>query len=78
LYKEILKDGGLIHLKTDSDLLYAFTKEMLHEFPSEIIKDYNDVYAMHKNEELHGIQTYYEKMHLKDNRTIKYLCFRLL
>jgi tRNA (guanine-N7-)-methyltransferase len=78
LYKEILKDGGLIHIKTDSDLLYAFTKEMLHEFPSEIIKDYNDVYAMHKNEELHGIQTYYEKMHLKDNRTIKYLCFRLL
>lgn len=78
IYKNILKEGGLIHVKTDSDLLYNFTKEMLHEFPSEIVKDYNDVYAMQKNDELYGIQTYYEKMHLKDNRTIKYLCFRLL
>lgn len=77
IYKQILKPGGLIHLKTDSDVLYAFTKETLAEFPSSIVKDYSDVYAMQKNDELHGIQTYYEKMHLKDNRTIKYLCFQL-
>lgn len=77
-YKGILKTGGLIHLKTDSDLLYNFTKETLSEFPSEILKDYKDVYAMNKNEELYGIQTYYEKMHLKNGLTIKYLCFRLL
>ena len=78
IYKNILKKDGLIHLKTDSDLLYLFTKEMLAEFPSEIIKDYADVYGMNKNEELHNIQTYYEKMHLKNKLTIKYLCFRLL
>jgi len=58
-------------------VLYAFTKETLAEFPSSIVKDYSDVYAMQKNDELHGIQTYYEKMHLKDKRTIKYLCFQL-
>lgn len=78
LYKNILKKDGLIHLKTDSDLLYDFTKEVLTEFPSEIIKDYGDVYAMNKNEELHNIQTYYEKMHLKNGLSIKYLCFCLL
>lgn len=78
IYKNILKKDGLIHLKTDSDLLYNFTKEMLAEFPSESIKDYGDVYAMNKNEELHNIQTYYEKMHLRNKLTIKYLCFRLL
>lgn len=78
IYKNILKKDGLIHLKTDSDLLYNFTKEMLAEFPSESIKDYGDVYALNKNEELHGIQTYYEKMHLRNGLTIKYLCFRLL
>ena len=77
IYKKILKQGGLIHVKTDSDLLYNFTKEMLHDFPSEILKDYKDVYAMNKNDELYGIQTYYEKMHLNNHRTIKYLCFRL-
>ncbi len=78
LYKTILPENGLVHLKTDSDLLYEFTKEMLQETPSEILKDYKDVYAMNKNEELYGIQTYYEKMHLKNGLTIKYLCFRLL
>jgi tRNA (guanine-N7-)-methyltransferase len=77
LYKKILKYNGIIHLKTDSDILYDYTKEVLAEFPSEIIKDYPDVYAMQKNSELYGIQTYYEKMHLQNNKTIKYLCFKL-
>lgn len=78
LYKKLLKKDGLIHLKTDSDGLYEFTKEMLQATPSEIIKDYNDVYGLNKNEELYGIQTYYEKLHLVAGKTIKYLCFRLL
>ncbi|MEN9447217.1 MAG: hypothetical protein RJA25_507 [Bacteroidota bacterium] len=77
IYKSVLNKDGIIHVKTDSDLLYEFTKETLLEIPSEILKNYPDVYAMNKNEELHGIQTYYEKMHLKDNRTIKYLCFKI-
>ena len=78
LYKLILQKDGTINVKIDSDILYNYTKEVLAEFPSKILKDYSDVYAMNKNEELYGIQTYYEKMHLKDNRTIKYLQFRLL
>ncbi len=77
LYKQVLKPGGLIHLKTDSDILYNFTKETLSELHSVILKDYPDVYAMHKNDELYGIQTYYEQMHLRDGKTIKYLCFQL-
>ena len=78
IYKKIIQANGIIHVKTDSDLLYEFTKETLVQFPSKIIKDYSDVYALNKNEELHNIQTYYEKMHLNDKRTIKYLCFMLI
>lgn len=78
IYKKFLKEDGIIHLKTDSDELYKYTKEMLSIFPSKILKDYPDVYAMHKNEELYGIQTYYEKMHLNNGLTIKYLSFHLL
>lgn len=78
IYKKIIQANGIIHLKTDSDLLYEFTKEMLTVIPSTILKDYADVYAMQKNDELYGIQTYYEKMHLRDNRTIKYLRFQLI
>ena len=78
VYKKFLKKEALIHLKTDSDILYNYTKEVLADFPAKILKDYKDVYTMDKNEELYGIQTYYEKMHLKAGRTIKYLCFTLL
>lgn len=78
IYKKIIQANGIIHVKTDSDLLYEFTKEMLTVIPSTILKDYADVYAMQKNDELYGIQTYYEKMHLRDNRTIKYLRFQLI
>lgn len=67
-----------MHLKTDSDILYNYTKEVLADFPSVTVKDYHDVYKMNKNEELYDIQTYYEKMHLKEGKTIKYLCFTLL
>ncbi|MDB5226053.1 MAG: tRNA ((46)-N7)-methyltransferase TrmB [Bacteroidota bacterium] len=77
VYKQVIKKGGLIHLKTDSDILYNYTKQVLADFPSVIFKDYDDVYGMDKNEELFGIQTYYEKMHLNESRTIKYLCFTL-
>jgi tRNA (guanine-N7-)-methyltransferase len=78
IYKKILKTNGIIHLKTDSDILYEFTKETLATFPSNILKDYSNVYAQKKNAELYDIQTYYEKMHLQNGKTIKYLSFQLL
>lgn len=78
IYQKFLKPGGLVHLKTDSVELYEFTKETIAELGLTLLKDYPDVYAMGKQEtELYGIQTYYEQMHLKEGRTIRYLCFRL-
>jgi tRNA (guanine-N7-)-methyltransferase len=78
IYRKFLQKGGSVHLKTDSPVLYAFTKEVIEENKLELLKDYPDVYAMGKQEtELYGIQTYYELMHLADQRTIHYLCFRI-
>jgi tRNA (guanine-N7-)-methyltransferase len=78
VYRKFLQPGGLVHLKTDSPELYAFTKETIAEMGLKLLKDYPDVYAMGKQEtELFGIQTYYEQMHLADNRTIHYLCFTI-
>lgn len=78
VYRKFLQPGGLVHLKTDSPELYAFTKETIAEMSLTLLKDYPDVYAMGKQEtELFGIQTYYEQMHLADNRTIHYLCFTI-
>lgn len=78
VYRKFLKPGGLVNLKTDSPQLYAFTKEVIAELNLPIVKDYADVYAMGKQEtELYGIQTYYEGLHLKDKRTIHYICFQI-
>lgn len=78
IYRKFLKPGGLVNLKTDSPELYQFTKEVIEEMNLTVVKDYPDVYAMGKQEtELYGIQTYYESMHLKDNRTIHFISFQI-
>lgn len=78
VYRQFLKKEGFVHLKTDSLSLYEYTKEIIEELKLKTIKDYPDVYAMDKQEsELHNIQTYYERMHLEDKRTIMYLCFQI-
>ena len=76
LYHQILRPGGKIHLKTDSPELYAFTKEMIIENNCTLHTDLPDVYEGETNEVLE-IKTFYEKSHLKEGRTIRYLQFSL-
>jgi tRNA (guanine-N7-)-methyltransferase len=77
-YKQLLAPGGVIHLKTDSPELYAFTLETLQTYPDAQIEVQNDdIYAAGLPiPELH-IKTYYEKMHLSAGKTIKYIRFTL-
>lgn len=77
IYRKILPPKTTVNLKTDSQLLYEFTKETIENERLTTIKDFSDVYKMGKNEELYGIQTYYEKMHLLDNRTIHFISFEV-
>jgi tRNA (guanine-N7-)-methyltransferase len=76
-YKKFLKPGGLVHLKTDSDLLFEFTLETLKEMKINPEKSIPDVYGNHEIEGVLGIQTFYEKMHLEAGKTIKYVSFLL-
>lgn len=76
LYHRILKKDGLLHLKTDSQLLYEYSlKESIPE--SELFaieKSIEDIYAASEVDTvLTDIQTPYEKMHLADGRTIYYI-----
>lgn len=77
-YRKILKKGGIIHLKTDNTLLYEYTLEVLaDEKDVQILTQNNDIYdGVLPHPDL-DIKTYYEKMHLKNNLTIKYVAFRL-
>lgn len=76
LYQRILAPGSPLHLKTDSDELYAFTREVIQENHCEILQEVFDVYAT-VPEEVLQIQTFYEKMHLKEGTTIHYMAFSL-
>ena len=77
IYRKILFPKTTVNLKTDSQLLYEFTKETIESERLTTIRDFPDVYKMGKNEELFGIQTYYEKMHILDNRTIHFISFEV-
>ncbi|MBX2845798.1 MAG: tRNA (guanosine(46)-N7)-methyltransferase TrmB [Saprospiraceae bacterium] len=77
LYRKILAPNGSIHLKTDSPQLFEYTQEIIAEQGLEVLSKIDDVYKdPHDNELLTSIQTYYEKMHLEDGRTIRYIHYR--
>lgn len=76
LYKEILEPNGILHLKTDSRLLYDSTLEELKTFPSEIITTTTDLYNEGLNDPVLEIKTYYERMFLAQNSKINYLQWR--
>lgn len=77
LYQQLLKPDGIIHLKTDSTELYDFTLEMIHHHHCNIIQNNADIYSKGTPDFPLNIQTFYEGMHLADNRIIKYVSFQL-
>lgn len=77
LYRQILRPEGIVHLKTDEPNLFAFTQGVIAECGCKLITKVDDVYSSGTANELLKIQTTYEKRHLADNRTIRYLSFQL-
>jgi tRNA (guanine-N7-)-methyltransferase len=77
LYQQIARPGALVHLKTDSVELYTFTLEVLAEQQITPLDNIADIYGTGRATGPLAIQTFYEKMHLADGRTICYLSFRL-
>ncbi len=77
LYRNILTDNGLIHLKTDSNFMYTYTRELLKE--NNITPEVNekDLYASGFSGDILSIKTYYESKWLGHGIPIKYLRFRL-
>ncbi|MEC8969078.1 MAG: tRNA (guanosine(46)-N7)-methyltransferase TrmB [Bacteroidota bacterium] len=80
-YKKFLCPNGTIHLKTDSNLLYNYTLEEIKENNYTIIEKSTNIYseliprATKKLQETLSIQTFYESLWLKENKTIKYIAF---
>ena len=78
-YRRFMKEGGLIHLKTDSNFLFTYTHEMLKansiapEVCTRNLYEHDDDDTV----EARSFQTYYEGMWRDRGIDIKYLRFRL-
>lgn len=77
LYRKVLAPGGVIHLKTDSLPLYEYTLETIRDQKCELLDRVDDIYKERPNDPILTNQTYYEKMHLKEGKTIRYVRFRI-
>ena len=77
IYRKFLTKDGIIHLKTDSDLLYDFTCEMIENEKHTPLFSTNDLYATTQQMEVKNIRTFYEQRWLNEGLTIKYIAFRL-
>jgi tRNA (guanine-N7-)-methyltransferase len=82
-YKTILKAGGLVHLKTDSDVLFESTLEQIEEHKYELLESTWDLYAeMDQNldqttKDIFHIKTHYEKLFTSRGSVIKYCKFKI-
>lgn len=82
-YKEFLVDSGRIHLKTDSNFLFTYTRLLVEGNQLPVCGCTSDLYAEQTepmNAELRQIlhiQTYYEKQWIARGKTIKYISFLL-
>ena len=76
-YRRFLTDRGLVHLKTDSNFMFTYTKFMIehNHLPVEVMTE--DLYHSGMADEILSIRTYYEQQWLDRGLDIKYIRFRL-
>jgi tRNA (guanine-N7-)-methyltransferase len=74
-YKEVLKPGGFVNLKTDNDGFYEYTAEKIKELNLKEHINTADLYKSEFADEVLSIKTYYEKKYLAHNKNINYLKF---
>ena len=77
LYRNFLKDNGIVHLKTDSRELFDYTLSLVQINGLEIITSVTDLYGQLPGDPLLSIRTHYEEIFLKQGTLITYLSFRL-
>ena len=77
IYKIIMKSGGLIHLKTDSEFLFGYTLGIVSQIG--VIKyAHHDIYNNSDAPNIATeIQTFYENQFLEKKKAISYMNFSL-
>jgi tRNA (guanine-N7-)-methyltransferase len=76
-YKKILGKGGVVHLKTDSRLLYEYLQVILSFNQIEPEFASPDLYLQDHESEAAILKTRYEEIFLKEGKPITYTRFRM-
>jgi len=76
-YKQILKPGGMINLKTDNDGLYQYTVQTVKDLGLPCYKSTDQLYKSEFANEVLCIKTHYERIYLKNDKNINYIQFSL-
>jgi tRNA (guanine-N7-)-methyltransferase len=77
LYQKILKNKGIIHLKTDSRLLHFYTVKLLKTNNIDPIFISDNLYSSFYEDNILDIKTHYEQIFLDQGKDITYLKFTL-
>jgi tRNA (guanine-N7-)-methyltransferase len=80
-YIKFIKPEGIIHVKTDSTLLYSFTLETINENGHELLFESDDIYENMESfseemQETLSIKTHYEALFTAKGFKIKYVQFK--
>ena len=75
LYREILNNSGLIHLKTDSNFMFTYTCEMIKANHFPVLIQTDDLYNSDIVDKILSIQTFYEQQWIARGLNIKYVKF---
>ena len=76
-YAKILAPDATIHLKTDSNFMFTYTKYVTEVNALPVKECIGDVYAQESVSDILSIRTYYESQWLERGLTIKYISFGL-
>ena len=82
-YRKFLKKNGLIHVKTDSDVLFEYTEEQIknedygcHALTWDLYGSFQDQIS-NEEKEIFKIKTHYEELFTGKGSVIKYCCFEI-
>jgi tRNA (guanine-N7-)-methyltransferase len=76
-YRQFLKDGGYVNLKTDNFGLHRYTLELAKFNNLEIDWHTDDLYQSGREDETVSIETYYEARFRAEGHKINFIRFRL-
>lgn len=79
-YRGLLKNNGIINLKTDNTLLYEHTLRTVMSNNLEILYNIPDIYSSPQQNDITGdlyIRTFYEEAFIREGKKIHFLSFRL-